>query len=90
SALALSLHRALETFAGGSGFPLIRARWLARAAHLGHNIRVRRDQDMIDGRFADIDGDGRLLLETEVGTLRIDAGDVFPLDKSGSPAHDER
>jgi biotin-[acetyl-CoA-carboxylase] ligase BirA-like protein len=79
--LAIALVEELDIFAGGSGFPLTRQRWLARAAHLGQSIRVRQGETVHEGIFRDIDAQGRLLLETSGGLARIDAGDVFPLDK---------
>ncbi|MGL4636509.1 MAG: biotin--[acetyl-CoA-carboxylase] ligase [Beijerinckiaceae bacterium] len=79
--LSSEIVRQLADFGDGSGFPLIRARWLALAAHLGQRISVRSSQGAVTGVFKDIDPDGRLLLETRTGLLRIDAGDVFPLDK---------
>ncbi len=81
STLASALTAALDDFADGSGFSLIRQRWLARAAHLGQSIRVVQGSTTLEGIFCDIDGEGRLLLETSGGLARIDAGDVFLLDK---------
>jgi BirA family transcriptional regulator, biotin operon repressor / biotin---[acetyl-CoA-carboxylase] ligase len=79
--LAMALVEQLAVFGDGSGFPSIRARWLALSAHLGQTIRVRSPQGELVGQFKDIDQDGRLLLQTSDGLSRIDAGDVFPLDK---------
>jgi BirA family transcriptional regulator, biotin operon repressor / biotin---[acetyl-CoA-carboxylase] ligase len=79
--LAVALVEEIDLFANGSGFPLTRQRWLARAAHLGQSIRIRQGETSLEGIFRDIDTDGRLLLETSGGLARIDAGDVFPLDK---------
>ncbi len=70
------------------GFAPLRRRWLDRAAHLGQRISVRRDQRIIEGLFRDIDADGRLLLEADGSLVRIDAGDVFPLDKGASEAQE--
>ncbi len=80
TSLATALTEEMELFANGSGFPLTRQRWLARAAHLGQSIMVRQDDVTHRGIFRDIDAEGRLLLETSGGLARIDAGDVFPLD----------
>jgi BirA family transcriptional regulator, biotin operon repressor / biotin---[acetyl-CoA-carboxylase] ligase len=90
SPLSLALHHSIVAFGDGGGFPLVRSRWLARAAHLGQEITVRRDHDALRGRFLDIDVDGRLILDTQDGRVRIDAGDVFPLDKRGSAPQEER
>jgi BirA family transcriptional regulator, biotin operon repressor / biotin---[acetyl-CoA-carboxylase] ligase len=79
--LAIALVEELDLFANGTGFPLTRQRWLARAAHLGRSIRVRQGETSLEGIFRDIDAEGRLLLETSGGLARIEAGDVFPLDK---------
>jgi len=66
------------------GFAPIREAWLARAAGLGEEIRVRLEQAMLYGRFLDLDNDGALLLGMENGARRIAAGEVFPA--SGCPA----
>jgi BirA family transcriptional regulator, biotin operon repressor / biotin---[acetyl-CoA-carboxylase] ligase len=79
--LAVALVEEIDLFANGSGFPLTRQRWLARAAHLGQSIRIRQGGTSLEGIFRDIDAEGRLLLDTSGGLARIDAGDVFPLDK---------
>ncbi len=71
-----------------SGFEPLRRRWLAHAAHLGRSISVRRDDRTVDGVFRDIDPDGRLILDADGTTVRIDAGDVFPLDKGASEAQE--
>jgi BirA family transcriptional regulator, biotin operon repressor / biotin---[acetyl-CoA-carboxylase] ligase len=79
--LATMLTEELAVFAEGTGFPLIRQRWLAYAAHLGQRIRIRQGDATLEGVFRDIDGDGRLILDTGGGLARVAAGDVFPLDK---------
>jgi BirA family biotin operon repressor/biotin-[acetyl-CoA-carboxylase] ligase len=58
------------------GFAPIRAAWLARAHPIGTALRVRLADRLATGRFAGIDEDGALLLETENGRARIVAGDV--------------
>ena len=60
-------------------FDTIRAEWCARAAHLGQTIEVRLPDETLNGRFADLDADGALVLEGAGGVRRIAAGDVhFP------------
>ena len=88
--LLRALTSELDCFADGSGFSIIRQRWLAAAAHLNQRIQVRSTNSSLQGTFKDIDGDGRLLLETATGIARIDAGDVFPLDKRELQAHEQR
>jgi BirA family biotin operon repressor/biotin-[acetyl-CoA-carboxylase] ligase len=59
------------------GFAQIRADWLARAAAVGGEVRVRlADRDLV-GRFDTVDDNGRLLLHLPNGTREaIAAGDV--------------
>lgn len=62
----------------GDGFTPLREAWLARAKGLGEPIRVRLPRSTLHGRFAGLDGDGTLLLDTGEGApVRIGAGDVF-------------
>jgi BirA family biotin operon repressor/biotin-[acetyl-CoA-carboxylase] ligase len=60
------------------GFAPVRAAWRERALALGSEIRVRLETATLHGRFADIDQDGALLLDTGGELRRISAGDVFP------------
>lgn len=59
------------------GFPAVRAAWLARADRLGEVIDARMTAGTLTGRFAEIDADGALVLETADGTRRVAAGDVY-------------
>jgi len=59
------------------GFEPVRAAWLARAAGVGKPIRVRLEREELAGRFAALDTDGALLLDTAAGRRRVTAGDVF-------------
>jgi BirA family biotin operon repressor/biotin-[acetyl-CoA-carboxylase] ligase len=61
------------------GFAPVRAAWLAGATGLGEAITARLEREEIVGRFAGIDADGALLLETPAGERRITVGDVFPV-----------
>ena len=60
------------------GFAPIREAWLARAAGLGRDIRVRLERATLCGRFLDLDESGSLVLDTAQGRRRIAAGEVFP------------
>jgi BirA family biotin operon repressor/biotin-[acetyl-CoA-carboxylase] ligase len=60
------------------GFASVRQTWLDRATGLDEAVTVRLEGDTLAGRFAGLDEDGALLLETASGTRRITAGDVFP------------
>jgi BirA family transcriptional regulator, biotin operon repressor / biotin---[acetyl-CoA-carboxylase] ligase len=67
-----------ERWQEGAGFAAIRAAWLGRAHRIGQPIRVRLINAALAGRFAGLDEDGALLLETEAGRRRIASGEVFP------------
>jgi len=58
------------------GFAPIRTAWLARAHPPGSTLGVRLADHFVTGRFAGIDTDGALLLDTPQGRGRIVAGDV--------------
>jgi BirA family biotin operon repressor/biotin-[acetyl-CoA-carboxylase] ligase len=60
------------------GFAPIRRAWLARAAGIGKDIRVRLERTTLFGRFLDLDDDGALLIGMAEGPRRIAAGEVFP------------
>jgi BirA family biotin operon repressor/biotin-[acetyl-CoA-carboxylase] ligase len=77
SHLSDAMINALEIWACGEGFPLLRERWLSHAAGLGGPIRVALPQETIEGRFTSIDSEGRLVLATKSGERRIEAGDVL-------------
>lgn len=89
AAVSERLVQTLATFADGSGFPMVRERWLAKAAHRDRQITVKQGETEMVGRFREIDGDGQLILETTAGRQVVAAGDVFPLDNPGHSTHDE-
>lgn len=60
------------------GFPPVRSAWLNHAFRLGEVIEARLDRETVIGRFADLDADGALVLETDAGRRRITAAEVFP------------
>lgn len=60
-----------------NGFPAVRTAWLARADRLGEIIDARLPRGTLTGRFAEIDAEGALVLETADGTRRVAAGDVY-------------
>jgi len=80
-ALSDTMLQRLAQWQRGGGFAAIRADWLARAAGIGGELRVRLPGAEFFGRGEAVDEQGRLLLRLADGTLRaIAAGDVFPLD----------
>lgn len=61
------------------GFAATRVEWLRRAAWLDRDIEVSMGDTTLRGRFADLDEQGALLLQTaDGGVRRITAGDIFP------------
>lgn len=60
------------------GFAATRTEWLRRAAWLDRDIEVSLGDTVLRGRFADLDEQGALLLQTADGKRRITAGDIFP------------
>lgn len=78
------LARYLESFSGWydrwrrEGFAPVRANWLNAAFGVGKDITVRTLKETLEGRFADMDADGALILELTGGaTKTVTAGDVF-------------
>ncbi len=77
SALGPALLHWLEVWRA-EGFAPLRQAWLARAAGLGQELRVRLPKEEFSGTFRDLDSDGSLLVELTDGALRrITAGEVF-------------
>jgi BirA family biotin operon repressor/biotin-[acetyl-CoA-carboxylase] ligase len=78
----------LAQWAKGAGFAVIRADWIARAAGIGNDMRVRLSGREFLGRFEALDEQGRLLLRFADGRLQaITAGEVFPVASAPPPAH---
>lgn len=62
-----------------AGFAATRIDWLRCAAWLDRDIEVSLSEAVLRGRFADLDEQGALLLQTaDGGVRRITAGDIFP------------
>jgi BirA family transcriptional regulator, biotin operon repressor / biotin---[acetyl-CoA-carboxylase] ligase len=76
--LVVRMASELARWDGGAGFAAIRSGWLARSGGIGEPIRVNLPDRTIDGRFADLDDAGRLVLLRADGKREtISAGDVF-------------
>jgi BirA family transcriptional regulator, biotin operon repressor / biotin---[acetyl-CoA-carboxylase] ligase len=76
--LASTMAATLDVWNRGRGFPQIRAEWLRLAKGQGEMITANLPNGPIQGRFGDIDGEGRLVLTLQNGQTRsISAGDVF-------------
>ena len=82
-----TVERALEKLAAAlagrltqwrqDGFEPIRADWLAKAGPIGLDVDVKLGEELVRGRFAGIDGDGALLLDTPTGPRKIVAGELL-------------
>jgi BirA family biotin operon repressor/biotin-[acetyl-CoA-carboxylase] ligase len=59
------------------GFETIRAAWLAKAGPLGLEVDVKLGEELVRGRFAGMDREGALLLETPAGPRKILAGELL-------------
>jgi BirA family transcriptional regulator, biotin operon repressor / biotin---[acetyl-CoA-carboxylase] ligase len=59
-------------------FAPLREAWLRYAHGIGAELRVRQPDGQLSGRFAGLDIDGALMLDTKNGRCRIQAGEVFP------------
>jgi BirA family biotin operon repressor/biotin-[acetyl-CoA-carboxylase] ligase len=78
AALSAKMLGRLAQWNQGEGFSTIRADWLARAAGLGDDVRVRLADREIVGRFEALDARGGLVLRLPDGkATTVAAGDVF-------------
>jgi BirA family biotin operon repressor/biotin-[acetyl-CoA-carboxylase] ligase len=59
------------------GFAAVRTEWLAKAGPLGLEVDVKLGDELVRGRFAGMDGEGALLLDTAAGPRRIVAGELL-------------
>jgi BirA family biotin operon repressor/biotin-[acetyl-CoA-carboxylase] ligase len=59
------------------GFETVRREWLAKAGPLGVEVDVRLGEGLVRGRFAGLDQEGALLLETAEGPRKIVSGELL-------------
>ncbi len=59
------------------GFEAVRAQWLAKAGPPGLEVDVKLGDEVVRGRFAGMDREGALLLDTAAGLRRIVAGELL-------------
>lgn len=71
-----ALARRLAEWRRG-GFAPIRAAWLGKAGPLGLEVDVKLGEELVRGRFAGLDLDGGLLLETASGPRKIVSGEIL-------------
>jgi BirA family transcriptional regulator, biotin operon repressor / biotin---[acetyl-CoA-carboxylase] ligase len=76
--LSFKMIGRLAQWNGGAGFAAVRADWIARAAGIGEDIRLRIADRELSGRFETLDAAGGLVLRSPDGrTETITAADVF-------------
>jgi BirA family biotin operon repressor/biotin-[acetyl-CoA-carboxylase] ligase len=59
------------------GFETVRREWLAKAGPLGTEVDVRLGEGLVRGRFAGLDREGALLLDTADGPRKIVSGELL-------------
>ena len=59
------------------GFGVVREAWLAQAGPLGAEVDVRLGEGLVRGRFAGLDHEGALLLDTADGPRKIVSGELL-------------
>ena len=87
SALGGSVEAALEKLTSAlaarlaewrrEGFETVRAAWLAKAGPLGAEVDVKLGEGLVRGRFAGLDREGALLLDTATGPRKIVSGELL-------------
>jgi BirA family biotin operon repressor/biotin-[acetyl-CoA-carboxylase] ligase len=59
------------------GFETVRAAWLAKAGPIGAEVDVKLGEELVRGRFAGLDREGALLLDTAAGPRKIVSGELL-------------
>lgn len=59
------------------GFETVRREWLEKAGPLGAEVDVRLGEGLLRGRFAGLDREGALLLDTAEGPRKIVSGELL-------------
>ena len=87
AALGGSVEAALEKFTHAlaarlvewrrDGFEAVRAAWLAKAGPIGAEVDVKLGDELVRGRFAGLDREGALLLDTAAGPRKIVSGELL-------------
>lgn len=74
--LSHTMRARIDQWAAGDNFTGIREDWLRAAAGVGRPVKVTLPDRVVEGVFTTIDPVGRLVIDTGMETLAIDAGDV--------------
>ena len=75
--LTAALAAAAGANGGATASRRCAAEWLAKAGPLGLEVDVGLGQELVRGRFAGMDREGALLLDTAAGPRRIVAGELL-------------
>ena len=59
------------------GFETVRSAWLAKAGPIGAEVDVKLGEELVSGRFAGLDREGALLLDTAAGPRKIVSGELL-------------
>ena len=59
------------------GFETVRVAWLAKAGPIGMEVDVKLGEELVRGRFAGLDREGALLLDTAAGPRKIVSGELL-------------
>ncbi|HEY7246613.1 MAG TPA: biotin--[acetyl-CoA-carboxylase] ligase [Xanthobacteraceae bacterium] len=79
--LSVRMMQRLAQWAAGAGFSIVRDDWIARAARLGEDIRVRVGDRDLSGRFDTLDAAGNMILRLPDGrAATVTAGDTLYAD----------
>ncbi len=79
-ALAQSTRDWLSIWSNGTGFETVRLAWLERSCHIGQTLKISAGEQLFEGRFKTISGDGALVLEEPGGTTQeISSGTILEI-----------
>ncbi len=79
-ALAQSTRDWLSIWSNGTGFEAVRLAWLERSCHIGQTLKILVGEQLYEGRFKTISGEGALVLEGLSGTTQeISSGTILEI-----------
>lgn len=58
-------------------FEPVRQVWLDNAYHLGQNIKIKQEKQIVEGVLEGLDSDANLLIRTDKGLNRLNYGDIL-------------
>ena len=69
--------QALLSVAFAESFEPIRQVWLDNAYHLGQNIKIKQEKQIVEGTLIGLDLEANLLIRTSKGLERLNYGDIL-------------